>query len=63
MFIEAFVQGLSDAAYGVTVRAVKMKRRVEMYQWEEERQSREHREPDGSITTETQYSYRKYMHA
>ena len=38
-----------------------MKRRVEMYQWEEERRNREYKEPDGSITTETEYSYRKLL--
>ena len=52
--------GLSDASYGVRVDAVKLRRRVEMYQWEEERENREFKEPDGSITTETKYSYRTY---
>jgi hypothetical protein len=51
------IQGLSDAGYGVRVDAVKLRRRVEMYQWEEEKQTREFKEPDGSITTETKYSY------
>ena len=51
---------MSDDSYGVRVEAVKLKRRVEMYQWVEERREREHKEPDGSITTETEFSYRKY---
>ena len=34
---------------------------MEMYQWEEERETREFKEPDGSITTETKYSYRTCM--
>ena len=49
---------LHDENYGVRVNAVKLKRHVEMYQWEEERRSREFKEPDGSITTETEFSYR-----
>ena len=50
--------GLRDESYGVGVSAVKLKRHIEMYQWEEERRSREFKEPDGSITTETEFSYR-----
>ena len=52
--------GLSDDSYGVRVEAVKLKRHVEMFQWMEERREREYKEPDGSITTETEFSYRKY---
>ena len=53
--------GLRDESYGVHVDAVKLKRRVEMYQWEEERRNREFKEPDGSITTETEFSYRMLL--
>ena len=53
--------GLQDESYGVRVNAVKLKRHIEMYQWEEERRKREFKEPDGSITTETEYSYRMFL--
>ena len=55
--------GLRDKGYGVRVDAVKLRRHVEMFQWLEERRQREYKEPDGSITTETEYSYREYTYA
>ena len=46
-----------DSEYSVSVRAVALKRKVEMYQWTEESRTEEHKEPDGTIRTETHYSY------
>lgn len=50
-------QALGDAPYGVLVQAARLRRRVEMYQWVEESQTEEHHERDGSVRTETHYSY------
>lgn len=47
---------LSDPNYGVHLPAVKLRRHVEMYQWVETEESREHTE-DGQVKTETRYSY------
>ena len=51
------MQVITDVPYGVSVRAAKLRRRVEMYQWVEESRTVEHKEHDGSIHTETHYSY------
>ena len=47
---------LSDSSYGVSVQAVKLSRKVEMYQWVEHRQTREYDE-GGVIRKETTYTY------
>ncbi|XP_017520757.3 transmembrane protein 43 isoform X2 [Manis javanica] len=47
---------LSDPNYGVHLPAVKLRRHVEMYQWVETEESREHTE-DGQVKTERRYSY------
>ncbi|XP_013396407.1 transmembrane protein 43 isoform X1 [Lingula anatina] len=49
---------LSDSAYGVSVRAVKLKRHVEMYQWVEHEHRREVNEGD-KTREEVTYSYSK----
>ncbi|EDO34886.1 predicted protein, partial [Nematostella vectensis] len=49
---------LSDADYGVAVKAVKLKREVEMYQWVEHSSTREYDEGDRK-RVETTYSYNK----
>jgi hypothetical protein len=47
---------LSDSAYGVSVQAVKLSRKVEMYQWVEHRRTREYDE--GGVTRkETTFTY------
>ncbi|NXX48184.1 TMM43 protein, partial [Tricholaema leucomelas] len=47
---------LFDPSYGLSIRAVKLKRHVEMYQWVEYEESTEYEE-NGEIKKETKYSY------
>ncbi|XP_032068088.1 transmembrane protein 43 [Thamnophis elegans] len=47
---------LYDPSYGLSIRAVKLKRQVEMYQWVEYEDSKEYEE-DGEVKKETRYSY------
>ncbi|KAF4789444.1 Transmembrane protein [Turdus rufiventris] len=47
---------LFDPSYGVSIKAVKLKRKVEMYQWVEYEDSKEY-EDNGEIKKETKYSY------
>ncbi|XP_063147755.1 transmembrane protein 43 isoform X2 [Candoia aspera] len=47
---------LYDPSYGLSIRAVKLKRQVEMYQWVEYEESREYEE-NGEVKKETRYSY------
>ncbi|XP_026578888.1 transmembrane protein 43 [Pseudonaja textilis] len=47
---------LYDPSYGVSIRAVKLKRQVEMYQWVEYEDSKEYEE-NGEVKKETRYSY------
>ncbi|XP_034287442.1 transmembrane protein 43 [Pantherophis guttatus] len=47
---------LYDPSYGLSIRAVKLKRQVEMYQWVEHEDSKEYEE-DGEVKKETRYSY------
>lgn len=51
-------RALSDQEYGVAVRAVKLRRKVEMYQWVEHQKTREFDE-GGRKRIETTYSYSK----
>ncbi|NEV61369.1 TMEM43 family protein [Thiorhodococcus minor] len=50
---------LSDDVFGVSARAIKLKRSVEMYQWTEEQGSKTTKNLGGSETTETTYSYER----
>ncbi|XP_032996979.1 transmembrane protein 43 [Lacerta agilis] len=47
---------LYDPSYGLSIRAVKLKRNVEMYQWVEYEDSKEYEE-NGEVKKETRYSY------
>jgi len=51
------VEPLTDQFYAITKQAVKLRRKVEMYQWIEETETREFKEPDGTVRTETHYTY------
>jgi hypothetical protein len=48
---------VSDPDFGVSGNFARLKRRVEMYQWVEETETREFKEPDGSVRQERQYRY------
>jgi hypothetical protein len=47
----------SDALFGVSANAIKLRRVVEMYQWKESSSSRSEKNVGGSKTTTTTYSY------
>lgn len=51
-------KALSDSDYGVAVKAVKLRRKVEMYQWMEHKHTREYDE-GGRKRIETTFSYTK----
>lgn len=48
---------LTDAVFGVSANALKLKRNVEMYQWKETSQSTSEKKMGGGQTTTTTYSY------
>ncbi|KAI4464392.1 hypothetical protein MML48_3g00006703 [Holotrichia oblita] len=48
---------LTEPEYGVSVQSVKLKRRVQMYQWVEERTRRDYGDMVSSDTAETDYFY------
>jgi hypothetical protein len=50
---------LTDAAFGVTANAVKLRRTVEMYQWEQNEQSETKKKIGGGTETVTSYTYAK----
>ena len=50
---------LSDVAFGVSANAIKLRRLVEMYQWEESKSSRTRKKVGGGTETVTEYSYRE----
>lgn len=52
-------QVLTDSDFGVTAQALKLKRRVEMYQWQESSKSEEKKKLGGGTETTTTYSYDK----
>ncbi|RFC48066.1 MAG: Protein of unknown function DUF1625 [Verrucomicrobia bacterium] len=52
-------QGVKDDTFGIAEPALKLRRTVEMYQWEEEKKSKTEEKVGGSSTTTTTYTYRK----
>lgn len=50
---------LSDPEFGVSAPAIKLKRRVEMYQWEEQKKSESRTKLGGGKETVTTYTYRQ----
>jgi len=50
---------LSDATFGVSATAIKLKREVEMYQWIEESHTTEKKKVGGSVEKTTTYTYKK----
>ncbi len=49
---------LSDATFGVTVPAIKLTRKAEMYQWQEEKKSETRTKLGGGTETVTNYTYK-----
>lgn len=52
-------QPLTDPEFGVEVDAIKLKREVEMYQWDEDVSTRTEKQVGGSEKTVKEYSYKK----
>ncbi|HOI96649.1 MAG TPA: TMEM43 family protein [Syntrophobacter fumaroxidans] len=50
---------LADPEFGISAKALRLKRSVEMYQWKEDEKSESQKNSDGSTTKRTTYSYRK----
>jgi hypothetical protein len=50
---------LSDPEFGISVPAIKLERRVEMYQWEEEKKSESRTKLGGGRETVTTYTYKQ----
>ncbi|MFZ2087062.1 MAG: TMEM43 family protein [Desulfobaccales bacterium] len=52
-------ENLTDPDFGVSAQAIKLERRTQMYQWEENQKSETVKNLGGSTTTRTTYSYEK----
>lgn len=50
---------LTDSEFGVEASALRLNRTVEMYQWEEKRESKKQKQVGGSTKTVTRYTYHK----
>ena len=50
---------VQDPVFGTSADALKLRRTVEMYQWEEDEETNNTKNAGGSETTETTYSYKK----
>jgi hypothetical protein len=50
---------LADQDFGISAKAIKLKRLAKMYQWREEKKSETVKHAGGSATTKTTYSYEK----
>jgi hypothetical protein len=50
---------LNDSIFGVSAKAIKLNRNVEMYQWEESQHSTEKKKLGGGTETVTEYTYSK----
>ena len=54
---------LTDPTFGISANAIKLERKVEMYQWKESKKSRSNKKVGGSKKTETTYTYKKGWHS
>src|SRR3954468_1504417 len=50
---------VSDPTFGISARALRLSRNVEMYQWKEKTSTTSHKKLGGGKETETTYSYEK----
>jgi len=50
---------LSDPEFGIAANAIKLRRKVEMYQWQEKKESTTEKRAGGSTETKTTYTYSK----
>lgn len=50
---------LSDPEFGIAANAIKLRRNVEMYQWQEKKESTTEKRAGGSTETKTTYTYSK----
>lgn len=50
---------MTDAKFGISIPGIHLTRKVEYYQWEEEKHTEEHKNAGGSVTKTTTYTYEK----
>ncbi|MBX7222507.1 MAG: TMEM43 family protein [Blastocatellia bacterium] len=50
---------ISDPEFGISVKGLKLRRKVEMYQWKEVKKSEKEKNTGGSSTTTTSYDYQR----
>lgn len=50
---------LTDADFKFSAQAIKLRRRVEMYQWKEEKRTEDHKKLGGGVETKTTWTYEK----
>lgn len=50
---------MTDSKFGISLPGIHLTRKVEYYQWEEEKHTEEHKNTGGSVTKTTTYTYEK----
>lgn len=50
---------LKDSEFGISANAIKLSRKVQMYQWKESKKTKKSKKTGGGTTTKTTYSYQK----